>query len=225
LLIRELPIFSSMSPGELDAVLATASTRRLPEGKTVFRQGNDAVEFFVMLQGRLKVVQATPDGQQVVVRYVNPGEMCGIAKAMQRTTYPGTASAVVDSMALVWPSSEWEGLLARSPALASNVLALIARRLQEADARVRELSTEEVERRVAHALLRLAKQAGRKTEEGVLIDFPMTRQDIAEMTGTTLYTVSRVMSAWEARGLTSGRKRITLCDPHKLFMLAEQLPE
>ena len=79
-----------------------------------------------------------------------------------------------------------------------------------------------VERRVAHALLRLAKQAGRKVEQGVEIDFPISRQDIAEMT-TTLHTVSRTLSGWEQQGLVeSGRQRIVLCDPHKLFQLAEQ---
>jgi CRP-like cAMP-binding protein len=85
------------------------------------------------------------------------------------------------------------------------------------------MSTQHVERRVAHALLRLAKQAGRKVEHGVEIDFPISRQDIAEMTGTTLHTVSRTLSAWEQRGLIeSGRQRIVLRDPHKLFELAEK---
>jgi len=84
------------------------------------------------------------------------------------------------------------------------------------------MSTEEVERRIAHALLRLAHQGGRKTEDGVLIDFPISRQDIAQMTGTTLHTVSRIMSAWEKVGLvSSGRQRVVICDPHRLYLLAE----
>jgi CRP-like cAMP-binding protein len=84
------------------------------------------------------------------------------------------------------------------------------------------MSTEQVERRVAHALLRLAKQAGRRVEEGVEIDFPISRQDVAEMTGTTLHTVSRILSAWEQQGfVASGRQRITLREPHKLLTIAE----
>ena len=87
------------------------------------------------------------------------------------------------------------------------------------------MSTQQVERRVAHALLRLAKQAGRKVEHGIEIDFPISRQDIAEMTGTTLHTVSRTLSAWEQQGLIeSGRQRIVLRDPHRLFELAEETP-
>jgi CRP-like cAMP-binding protein len=84
------------------------------------------------------------------------------------------------------------------------------------------MSTEQVERRIAHTLLRLAQQSGRKVEAGIQIDFPISRQDVAEMTGATLHTVSRVLSAWEDKGLVAGgRQKITLRDPHRLFVLAE----
>jgi cAMP-binding proteins - catabolite gene activator and regulatory subunit of cAMP-dependent protein kinases len=86
--------------------------------------------------------------------------------------------------------------------------------------------TERVERRVARALLRLVQEAGRRVDAGVEIDFPVSRQDIAEMTGTTLYTVSRLLSSWEERGIVrSGRQRIILTTPHALVALAEDLPE
>ncbi len=222
-LIRDLSIFQSMSDEDLDAILALASVRRVPDGTAIFEQGAEATEFFTLLHGRLKVVQTTQDGQQVVVRHVSPGEIFGIARAMRRTDYPATAIAVVDSLALAWPSSQWDAFIARSPVLAMNALQTVGQRLQDAHTRIRELSTEEVERRVAHAILRLVHQAGKKTEEGILIDFPVTRQDIAEMTGTTLHTVSRVMTAWEAKGLVaSARKKVVVRDAHKLYVLAER---
>ena len=106
-----------------------------------------------------------------------------------------------------------------------NTLQTVGQRLQEAHTRVIEMTTEEVERRIAHALFRLVKQAGRKVESGIEIDFPISRQDVAEMTGTTLHTVSRVLSAWEQQGLVeSGRQRITIRDPHRLFGIAEGPP-
>ena len=98
-------------------------------------------------------------------------------------------------------------------------------RLQETHTRVIEMSTQQVEQRVANALLRLARQSGHKVEHGVEIDFPISRQDIAQMTGTTLHTVSRILSGWESRGLVeSGRQRIVLREPHKLLVLAEDNP-
>ena len=82
----------------------------------------------------------------------------------------------------------------------------VGTRLQETLTRAVELSTEQVEQRVAHALLRLANQTGRKTDSGIEIDFPISRQDIAEMTGTTLHAVSRMLSKWEDNGIiVSGR--------------------
>ena len=111
-----------------------------------------------------------------------------MAIAIGRKTYPATAVGVVDGVALVWPSVAWPRLVATHPGLAANTLQTVGGRLQDANTRVVEMSTEQVERRIAHALLRLAKQAGRKVEEGVEIDFPITRQDVAEMTGATLHT-------------------------------------
>jgi CRP-like cAMP-binding protein len=88
------------------------------------------------------------------------------------------------------------------------------------------MMTDRVERRVARALLRLVQEAGRRVDAGVEIDFPVSRQDIAEMTGTTLFTVSRLLSAWEERGIVrSGRQRIVLTKPQALIALAEDLPE
>jgi CRP-like cAMP-binding protein len=102
-------------------------------------------------------------------------------------------------------------------------MATIGGRLQDSHTRVLEMSTQQVERRIAQAVLRLANQAGRKTEHGILIDFPISRQDIAEMTGTTLHTVSRTLSGWEDQGLIEGgRQRIVVRDPHRLVMLAER---
>jgi CRP-like cAMP-binding protein len=90
---------------------------------------------------------------------------------------------------------------------------------------VRELSTERVEQCIAHALLRLAEQAGKPVGRGIRIDFPISRQDVAEMTGTTLHTVSRTLSAWEEQGIVEGgRQKITIREPDALLAIAEDQP-
>ena len=222
-LIAELPLFAGLAPAELDAILAEARSIRYPKNSAVFEEGEDAHSFFVLLHGHVRASKMTPAGQQVVVRYVTPGEIFGVAPAIGLTKYPATATAVDDSVALAWPSVAWPRLVAQHPALATNTLQTVGSRLQETHTRVVEMSTQQVERRVAHALLRLARPAGREVEQGVEIDFPISRQDIAEMTGTTLHTVSRTLSAWESQGLIeSGRQRVVLRDPHRLFTLAEQ---
>jgi len=221
-LLTNQPLFSGLRPDELDEFVREAQSIRYPKGANVFQQDEEAHSFFVLLHGHLRVFKLTQDGQQVVVRFVTPGEVFGVAMAIGRTTYPATATAVDDSVALVWPSAAWPRLVANHPSLAVNTLRTVGNRLQEAQTRVVEMSTEQVERRVAHALLRLAKQGGRKVETGVRIDFPISRQDVAEMTGTTLHTVSRILSAWEDKVLVEGgRQKITLRDPHRLLVLAE----
>ncbi len=222
-LIAALPAFAGLGPEALDDALTLARTLRLPKGATAFAQGQQADEFFLLLNGRLRVTRLTPQGQQMVVRFVGPGDMFGVAMAIKSDIYPGTATAVVDSLALVWPNSAWAGLVSRHPELALNTMGTIGARLQDSQTRILEMSTQQVEKRVAHAVLRLVNQAGRKTDEGLLIDFPISRQDIAEMTGTTLHTVSRILSAWEEKGLVEGgRQRLLVRDPHGLFMLAEK---
>lgn len=221
-LIQELDMFSSLSETELDVILQNANTCRLTPGEAAFQQGEAAEHFFVLLHGRLKVVQVTPDGEQIIVRHVNPGDIFGMARAMRRDHYPASTIAVQESLALSWPASSWDALMGKSPQFASGAIQTVGERLQDAHSRIRELSTEEVEQRVARALLRMVHESGIQTEEGIQIDFPITRQEIAELTGTTLHTVSRLLSGWKTRGIvTSGRRRITVCNSDELVRLAK----
>jgi hypothetical protein len=116
-------------------------------------------------------------------------------------------------------------LMERYPRLALNTLGTLGGRLQETQTRLREISTERVERRIAHALIRLAEQTGKRVAGGIRIDFAISRQDVAEMTGTTLHTVSRTLSSWEGQGIVEGgRQRITIREPAALIAIAEDRP-
>jgi CRP-like cAMP-binding protein len=221
-LIQSLPVFSAMDHAELDDVVGRATALQIPQGSAIFEQGETATAFYVLLNGRLKVVKVTPDGQQVVIRFVVPGDIYGIAKALNRQDYPATATALVDSVTLAWDMAIWDDFMQRHPTFARNVMQMMGQRIQEAHTRVKEMATQDVEHRVAHAVLRLVSQSGRKVEEGVLVDFPITRQDIAEVSGTTLHSVSRVLSAWENAGVVVvGRKKVIVCDLEWLSRIAE----
>jgi CRP-like cAMP-binding protein len=219
--LGSLPPFANSSREEQDDILRQASILRLNSGVAVFEQGAPATSFYLLVHGRLKATQLTGDGQRVLVRVVNPGDLFGFVRALGRCDYPATATASQESLVLSWPTSQWEPLLARHPGFALNTVQAIGVRLQEAHVRFCELATEEVERRVAHTVLRLVQQSGRPEADGIRIDFPVTRQDIAEMTGTTLHTVSRILSAWEDRGLVvGGRQKLLVCNPQQLMRVA-----
>lgn len=221
-LISGLAPFQGLDAVDLDRMIGQARSLRIAKDEAVFEQEGEAHSFFLLLDGHVRVVKTTPDGQQVIVRYISPGELMGIAHALGRTTYPASAIAAVDCVVLAWPGRLWPEFAAAFPDFGANTYRTIGGRLQDAHTRVIEMSTEQVDRRVAHALLKLVNQTGRKTDEGILIDFPISRQDIAEMTGTTLHTVSRLLTAWEEQGLVkSGRQKVTVTEPHQLLMLAD----
>jgi CRP-like cAMP-binding protein len=221
-LIAHLPAFDRLSGEDLDHILASAQSAHYPKDSQVFSQGGEASHFFLLLSGHIRVVQSSPDGHEVVARYINDGELFGIAVALGRSTYPASAVAAVDCVALSWPNSVWPDLQARFPSFAASAYKTIGTRLQDTQSKVMEMSTEQVEQRIAHTILRLVKQSGKKTESGIEVGFPISRQDIAAMTGTTLHTVSRLLSAWEDEGLVrSARQKVTVVDPHGLMLIAE----
>ena len=224
-LVADLPLFAGFDPDEVEEILREARSARHPRNSAIFEQGEDAHSFFLLLHGHVRATKTTPTGEQILVRYIATGETFWIAMAIGLTQYPATATAVDDSVVLAWPTTAWPRLIEKFPALAANTLHTVGSRLQESHTRMVEMSTQQVEQRVAHALLRLAKQSGKRLDHGIAIDFPISRQDIAQMTGTTLHTVSRILSGWEHLGLVeSGRQRIILREPHRIFVLAEQNP-
>ena len=99
-LIADLPVFGGLAPEALDEILAGAHARHYAKGVPVFSQNEIAHSYFLLLHGRLRVTQVTPNGEQIVVRFVSPGDLFGVAMAIGRDTYPGTATAIVDSVAL-----------------------------------------------------------------------------------------------------------------------------
>lgn len=215
-----MALFAGLDPAALARIHAAARPRPLAKGEVVFRQGETAQTCHALISGRIKIVAANAEGQQVVVQFVGPGEMFGTL-AMFLAGYPGDAVVVSDGLQLVWSATTMRQLMLDTPRIALNTLALLGERLEDLQNRVRQLSTERVERRVAHALLRLADRAGRADGTAITIDFPLTRQDLAEMTGTTLHTVSRILAAWEEAGITGGgRSRVVLLDQAALIRLA-----
>jgi CRP-like cAMP-binding protein len=115
----------------------------------------------------------------------------------------------------------WTEFVARYDGFATQTYKTVGRRIDEMSTRMLELATQQVEQRIACAILRMINQSGRKVDNGIEIDFPVTRQNLSEMTGATLHTVSRTLSAWERDGIIeSQRKHITVCDPHKLVILS-----
>ncbi len=223
--LQRVGVFQGIAPDELMRITQAARRRQIPAETFLFHQGDPAEVIYVPVQGRLKLTQITPEGHEVILRYVGVGEMTGATAAFGDTAYPASAETVEETSVLGWDNATMVELIEHYPRLGLNILHLLSVRLQELQDRLREMSTERVERRIARALLRLVSQLGRKAETGVLIDLPLSRQDLANMTGTTIYTVSRVLSHWEEEGIVeAGREKVLIKHPPSLVVIAEDLP-
>lgn len=220
-LLTGLPPFSLLDRPQIRDILDQAQSRRFDEGSAIFGEGQAADRFYLLLDGYLRVIRSTPGGEQIIVLHISPGQLFGIAPALQRDTYPATAIAAAESIALSWPARLWPDFTANYAGFASESYKTLGRRLGQIQETLTEMATQAVEKRVASAVLRMVNQSGRKTEKGIEIAFPVTRQNISEMTGTTLHTVSRLLSAWERDGIVeSTRKHIVVTDPHALVLLS-----
>ena len=221
-----VPFFKGLPEEALERALALARRGKCARGETLFEQGAAPEAFHLILSGRLKVSQTTPEGQHVIIRYLGPREVAGCVAVCGGVPYPATAEAVEDTWLLSWTRPRIAELSERHPEVAMAAMRVMGGRMTELQARLREMQTEQVERRIAHTLGRLVVQSGRRTPEGIEIDFPITRQDLAEMTGTTLHTVSRTLSKWETAGIVAGgRQKVVILQPHALVSIAEDLPE
>jgi CRP-like cAMP-binding protein len=202
--------------------MASAHERRWPKETRIFNQGDAGVRAHALIEGSVRISQAGSDGAQIVMRFIAPGEMFGTVALFTDGRYPADAVTLVESLEASWSESELFDLMGRHPQIAINVIRVIGQRLQDVQDRLREVSTQRVERRVARAVLRLIRQAGQSTIDGTKIEFPLRRKDVADIPGTTLHTASRILTAWEKSGLLVSRsQRITIRKPSEILRIAE----
>lgn len=219
--IAGLELFVRLSGAALDEVAARARVQALPRGTMLFAQGTPAERCHALLTGRVRIAQSGEDGRQLIVRFIGQGEMFGTVALFTDRHYPADAIAVINSIEVSWTEEALLDLLHRYPQIGLNLVKIVGARLREAQERLREVATQRVEQRIAHALLRLANCDGSAEGKAATIDYPLTRQDIAEMCGATLHTASRVLKAWERAGyVTSDRKGIRLVEVAEIRRIA-----
>jgi len=222
-MLGKTEIFRGAPVEVLREAQAASFRKRFAAGEVVFQQGDAATSLVLVIVGRLRASQTTSDGQQIIIQYLGPGQIAGYTTLSGGDCHPGTVTAVDDTHLVGWTGAAIRDIMTRHSIVAINAVAMLGTRYHDMQVRLRELSTEKVERRLAHTILRLAQQAGRRTSHGVEIAFPVSRQDLAEMAGTTLHTVSRTLSGWEDQGIVDcGRRRVILCKAQTLTAIADE---
>ena len=226
--LRRVNVFRDATDEDLRLFAAKGILRSIEEGEFFFFQGDPARYAYVLVSGRAKLLQTNQVGQQVNLRVIDAWQIFGALGAVREEAfYPATAQALEPSTALAIESNFLKEMMKTRPHLSTNLMQLMTGYIMEMQERYRELATERVERRIALTVLRLARQIGKRTEgQGLRVELPLSRQDVAEASGTTVYTVSRVLADWERRGLVeTGRERVVIRNPHGLVQISEGLDQ
>ncbi|MGC8539146.1 MAG: Crp/Fnr family transcriptional regulator [Phycisphaerae bacterium] len=220
--LQYVPLFASLTADQLRGVADLAQARTIKAKTLLIRQRAAATTLYVVVGGQIRASEITADGQEILYRFIGPGQMIGGMAAVGGLTYPITAHAVRDSRLLAWGTESMQRMMEQYPLIALNAMRLMVARIEELQARYVALATQQVRQRIANTLLRLTEQCGHRAPDGILLDMRLSRQDLAEMTGTTLYTVSRLLNQWQRQNIITLRNRnILIRKPHDLVCIAQ----
>lgn len=224
-ILSQLPFFADLAPTEIEEINRLFREKGYEAGEPVYFAGERATHLYVVAAGKIKVLRHTLGGQDVLLEILTPGEFFGALPGSGKTRYADTAEAQTTCCTLGISHEQFQEILQRHPSVALKVLEITAARLSEAQETIRQLSAHSAERRIAATLLKLAEKLGEPHEEGLLIQMPLSRQDVADMTGTTPETASRILSQLRKQGvIRSGRQWIAIGDEEALRELAQDVP-
>jgi CRP/FNR family transcriptional regulator len=195
--LRKLTLFRRVSPAERAHVLETAHLKRYERGELIFREGDPADTFLTIVEGRVKVFKATPAGKEIILEIFGPGDPLGAVAVYESADLPASALALEDTECLAIARQDFFRLLEQYPALVRALLSGLTMRLVELTRRLAEMMGGRVEARFARLFLKLAAQIGKPERGGTFVSMPLTRQELADLTGTTIETAIRIMSRWQ----------------------------
>ncbi|PYT99015.1 MAG: hypothetical protein DMG38_13410 [Acidobacteria bacterium] len=217
-LVRHSPLFSGISAAECRELLSAACEKHFARRQRIFLEGDLVRQVVLLTSGSAKVVQFGQSGSEVILRLAGPGEVVGTLNLSLQVRHGSTAQALRASTALVWDAAVFESFAQRSAHLRRNITSMISKELHELEERYCEISTERVSVRLSHQLARLLKQIGLRVDGGV--EIRLSREELAQLTGTTLFTVSRLLSDWNQRGIvTARREAVSVHNPQALSEL------
>ena len=222
--LRQRSVFAGLPAREIDAVAALTVEETHRARSYIFMEGDPARWFYVVRSGHVKIVRHSKTGKDVVLELLGPGEIFGGIAVIEKRPYPAAAQATEATVVLKTPAEPIIALAERHPALIKEMALVIGRRLRAAHDSVTSLAVDPVEARLAAALLRLAKREGTQDEKtgGMALPFHLSRQSLADMTGTTVETAIRTISRWLKDGLlVDNGGRLILTDLERLGELAE----
>ncbi len=197
--LRRLPLFRRLSEGDRASLADVAELVAFVRGQPIFTEGDPSRDLFILVSGRAKVVKAMPEGRDMILELFGPGDAVGAVAVYEEIPYPASAVALEPISCLRIARTDFFRLLETRPTLARGILTALTHRLVALTNRLVDRNGR-VESRLARLFLKLAGDLGARTDEGLHIPLALTRQELADLTGTTVETSIRIMSRWGREG-------------------------
>jgi CRP/FNR family transcriptional regulator len=220
-ILRKIYLFSGLQEADLKGLAQLALSRAFPKQTSIFGEGKEAQGFYILITGQVKLVKSSLEGKEYILRLVGPGETFGEAAVFAESPYPATAIALEDCQTLFFPKPPFLRHLADSPALARNMLATLSRLMFHLTRQLEDLSLKEVSARLARYILERCRETHGRIAEGLTLELPTTKTQLAAYLGTISETLSRTLARFKSLGLIEVDKgKITIMDSASLQNMA-----
>ncbi len=221
--MRTTPPFNALPPEERRRLAPYVRVRRYQKGDAVFREGDPSERFHTVVAGRVKIVKFAPHGKELILEIFGPGDPFGAVAAYEGRPFPASALALERTEILSIARRDFFSLIAKHPEIARGLLLGLTRRLVELTQKLAQMTSGGVEYRIASLFLKLADRMGVQNGSRTVIPLALSRQDIADMVGTTIETAIRVMSRWGKEGLIlTERTSFVIADRAALEKIASE---
>jgi CRP-like cAMP-binding protein len=218
------PLFSGVPLSDYRKICAASRVKEFARGEMLYAERDSVDVVLLLISGLVKISKIGPSGAEVIIRFGAPGDVLGVLGLLSTGRHLTMAQAFRNCRALAWNTRDFKTLVEHFPVLQQNMIRILSGDLLELEERFREVATQRVAPRVARQLLRLGEQIGRPVAGNGDVEIGLSREDLGQMTGTTLYSVSRLLSAWEACGwVTPHREGVTIRDAHALRAICDEV--
>lgn len=205
-LLRASPVFRRLTLEDRATVARASTVKHYPKGETIFEQGMPSDAFFTIVTGRVKISKMLPTGKDLIIEVFGTGDPLGAVAAYDGRPFPASAIALEDTTCLIIPRAVFFRLLEEHPSLVRGLLLGLTARLVELTNRLAEFSSGKIEPRFARLFLKLGREMGRQERGGIFVPMALSRQELADMTGTTIETCIRIMSRWGKQDIVRTEK-------------------
>ncbi len=215
--LRKIKLFQTLNNDDLAEILPLVKEERFTRKTGIFSEGDLPDWFYIVLEGKVKITKISHDGKEIILEIIKDNEPFGAIAVLNGFPYPANAAAMEDSTVLRLSRTDLMRVLDRFPGLMQAMMQDLGSRIKDSHEAMKNIALEKVGSRIAALLLKLSQQMGEDTPEGRRLTIKLTKQDIAEMVGTTVETSIRTMSRFKKIGLIVEKDgRIVIPDPSAL---------